>query len=425
MTRRCAAAVAAVLAATTIVYLSAGVTRAYIAADDFQWLSGGHTFTWSRLAYVTGGDRFYRPMADLWFAVTAASCGFSLWCHHALLLVVHLVNIGLVFVLTRSLSASLRIAFLATTLFALNPAYTQAAVWLSAITGVLCAFGYLGSLTMLASSWGAQSGSARRRRELAAVALFTLAVFSHEAAVTLPLVAVIMWWLFGPADFRSRRVSIAGAAIVMLGFAGATLLANRRNALFAESGYRIGAHMLDHAFDYIASLYVGPSTPAAHIAIVAALIAGLTLNPRTRFGVLWLLITMLPYLPFTAGNTSRYAYLPAIGFSFAVAAAIVVGIDRLGRSRRAPQAAPVLVFAAALLFIVIRFAPFAHASVRGHVRSFEEWRAWAQSLAAAVSERDGALHLPPRTDVPVDKMYVEPMIRWERRDYRTIIAIEN
>jgi hypothetical protein len=419
------AALAALLGVTTVVYVSAGLTSAYIAADDFQWLGGGQTFTWSRLAYVTGGDRFYRPIADLWFAATAASCGFTLSCHHVLLLIVHLLNVSLVFVLGNWLFGRLRLAFLATALFALNPAYTQAIVWLSAITGVLCAFGYLGALTLLASSWQAQTEHARRGRERAAVLLFTLGVFSHEAAVTLPLVAVIMWRLFGPPDLRSRRIPIAGAAGVWLAFAAATLLANRRNALFAESGYRMGVHMVDHALDYIASLYVGPSTSTAHIVIVASLAGGLLLGRTTRFGVLWLLVTMLPFLPFTTGNTSRYAYLPAIGFSWAVAGAIIAGIDRLVRSPRVPQAAPPLLYALALLFIVIRFAPFAHASVRGHVRSFEEWRGWTQTLSAGVKERDGTLHLPARADVPVERMYVEPMIRWERQDYQTTIAIEN
>jgi hypothetical protein len=418
------AALAAILTATLAVYLTAGLPSAYIAADDFQWLAGGHTFSWSRLLYVTGGDRFYRPMADLWFASTTSVCGFTLSCHHLLLLALHAVNASLVFVLASWLFRSLRTAWLAGLLFALNPAYTQAVVWLSGVTGVLCAFGYLGALTALVWSWRAQSGRDQRMRELLAVALFAGAVFSHEAAVTLPIVAAVMWRLFGPAEGAPRRIPLAGAALVLAVFAAATIVANRRNVLFSGSGYTVGSHMLDHALDYVASLYVGPSSASAHVAIVIALAGLLMIDRATRFGVLWLFVTMIPYLPFTAGNTSRYAYLPAIGFSWAVAAAIVAGLDRLRLSRRGLAGTAGILYAATVLFVVIRFAPFATASIRGHVRAFEEWRSWAREIADSTEKREPAFRVPPLRDGRVEPMYVEPMVRWELQDYTTPIEVE-
>jgi hypothetical protein len=419
MTTRHWTGLAAILALTAAVYLAAGLAGAYLAADDFQWLGGGHTFTWARLLDVTGGDRFYRPAADLWFAGTTSVCGFSLPCHHLLLLAVHLANVALVFVLANWLSGSLGTAWLAALLFALNPAYTQAVVWLSAITGVLCAFGYLGSLTAIAWSRRTSDEGRRRRREFVAVVLFGLAAFSHEAAITLPVVAFAMWWLFGPARGSVRWHLPVGLGAVVAVFAAATLLANRRNALFATSGYRVGLHTIDHALDYVASLYVGPSSPAAHVFIVVALAALLWINRTTRFGALWLMITMLPYLPFTTGNTSRYAYLPAIGFSWAVAGAIVAGAERLRRVSRGPSWAPAATYAIACAFVIARFGPFAYESVRGHVRSFEDWRIRSEKLAAAVEVHDGTLQVADPGDPLIDSMYVEPIVQWQRRDYTT------
>ncbi len=421
MTPRQAAGLAVILAATTLIFLSAGLGDAYIAADDFQWLGGGHTFTWARLQYVTGGDRFYRPMADLWFAGATRACGFSLPCHHTLLLGIHLVNITLIYLLGAWLFASTRTVWLATLLFAFNPAYTHAVVWLSAITGVLCAFGFVGSLTALARSWRIGRAGQRHALELVAVMLFAVAAFSHEAAITLPAVAAAMWFLFGPPD-RTRPVPLFGSIVVVLAFVAATVMANRNNALFEQSGYALGPHMFDHALDYIASLYVGPSTTSAHIAIVGALLGLLFINRTTAFGVIWLVVTMAPYLPFTAGNTSRYAYLPAIGFSVAAAGAIVAAVDRLRQSSRVPSRAADLVYAIAVLFVVVRFAPFAHASIRGHVRAFEEWRGWTRTLANGAEVRDGFLRLRAPDDPAVDRMYVEPMVRWELRDYTTPLS---
>jgi hypothetical protein len=152
---------------------------------------------------------------------------------------------------------------------------------------------------------------------------------------------------------------------------------------------------------------------------VVALIALIWISRTTRFGALWLLITMLPYLPFTAGNTSRYAYLPAIGFSFAVSAAIVAGVERLRRAPRAPAWASAATYAIACAFVIARFGPFAYESVRGHVQSFEAWRIGAERLAATAELQDGTVHVGDPGDALIDSMYVEPIVQWRRRDYRT------
>jgi hypothetical protein len=206
---------------------------------------------------------------------------------------------------------------------------------------------------------------------------------------------------------------------VVIAFAAATLLANRRNLLFEESGYRAGTHAIDHALDYVASLYVGPSSSLAHVFIVAALVALVLINRTTRFGALWMLIAMLPYLPFTAGNTSRYAYLPAIGFACAIAGAIVAAIDRLRRVPRLSAWAPTLAYSLATIFIAVRFGPFAHASIRGHVQSFEEWRIWARQIADTAEVRDGTIRVANPGYPFIDHMYVEPIVRWERQDYES------
>jgi hypothetical protein len=166
---------------------------------------------------------------------------------------------------------------------------------------------------------------------------------------------------------------------------------------------------------------VGPSSSVAHVLIVTALIALLIVNRTTRFGVLWMLIAMLPYLPFTAGNTSRYAYLPAIGFACAIAGALVAGADRLRRLPRLSAWAPTLAYGLAVIFITVRFGPFAYASARGQVRSFEEWRIKARQIAGTAEVRDGTIHVADPDDPLIDRMYLEPIVRWERQDYESVV----
>jgi hypothetical protein len=415
-----------ILAGLAGLSISAGLTDAYVAADDFQWLAGGHTFGWSRVLQLTGRDHFYRPGADLWFATTTSACGFRLGCHHSALLLVHLLNVSLVYVLCSWLSRDMRFAFLATLLFAVQPAHTHAIVWLSAITIVLASFGYLSALVTLVASWRSDPRH-RPGLELLAVGFFLLAVFSHEAAITLPVLALIMSRSFGPRDAAGRPIPLVGTAVVVAMFVATTLIANRANQVFTSSGYALGSHSVRHALDYIVSLYVGPSWWLPHVVIVIVLVVMLRLSTLTRFGVLWLLISMIPYLPFTSGNASRYAYLPAIGFSLAVAGAVTLAADTLQPSRRIPRAVSAAVYTLAMLFFVVRFAPFAFASVRSHVRAMEEWRSAAATILQAV-ESDGRViaigPVAPQSGAAVERMYVEPLVRWELRDYTSRVTIE-
>ena len=420
MTPRRWLALAAILVGTAALYLAAGLAGAYLAADDFQWLGGGHTFTWGRLQYVTGGDRFYRPAADLWFAAATSACGFALPCHHLLLLAVHLANIALVFVLGTWLFGDLRTASLATLLFAFEPAYTQAVVWLSAITGVLCAFGYLGSLTAIVSSWRAGVERQRRRREGLAVALFALASFSHEAARHAPAhrprhVAALRTIRLGqPAHPHLRHGCSRRGASPPPRCWRTDATCCSRNPGIARACTPSTMHSTTSR-----SLYVGPSSSFAHVFIVAALVALVIINRTTRFGVLWMLIAMLPYLPFTAGNTSRYAYLPAIGFACAIAGALVAGADRLRRLPRLSAWAPTIAYSLAVIFIAVRFGPFAYASARGQVRSFEQWRIKARQIAdtSGGARRNDSRRRPWRS---AHRPHLRRADRpWERRDYQT------
>lgn len=421
---RAAALLAALLAATAAQYLRAGLAGAYLAADDFQWLAGGHTFTWARISQAAAGDHFYRPMIDVWFAGATAGCGFEASCYHLATLGVHLLNVALVFALGLSLFKDLRIVVLGTLLFVLEPAYTQAVVWVSAVTGLMAALFYLTSLLAQVRSWSARSERHRTLFEVAAVLLLAAGLFSHETVATLPVISWMVWRQFGPRDLQRRRTLVGGALCVFALFALATVVANRRNALFTGSGYTLGMHALDHAIEYLASMYVGPADGAAYAGSAIAIGILLIATPFTRFGVVWLLLTMVPYLWFTTSNTSRYMYLPSIGFAWAIAAAVAAAADRLatrsGRGRRRPAE---LVFALAVAFVAIRFGRFSSAAIRGHVQAMEPWRAYAATVAANARPTAGNLVYVVAPDAGVvDAMYIEPMVRWIHRDYDLVVV---
>jgi len=432
--RRSAVWLILLLGATTAVYLSAGVTHAYLAADDFQWLEGGFLFHWSRVFNQIAGDHFYRPVIDIWFGGATLACGPSPACYHLLNLGLHFVNVALVFSLALLLFDDLFIASLGALMFGIQPGYTQAVVWISAVTAVLMTTFYVMSLVFQAISWR-RTGTRRVVFELLAVAAFVAAIFSHEAAMTLPVVSWIMWWLFAPKRLDGRGVMAGGLAAVVALFAAMTVLANHRNAVFTESRYAVGTHMIRHALDYLVALSVGPGWWLSYSAAVLVVLLLLAATRATRFGAAWLVISMAPYLGFTAGNVSRYLYLPSIGFSLGIAAAVAAGggwLSRRDSSSRASQRMALAGMLLAALFITVRYARFDVASVRSQVKYLEPWRTFANTLAANTHPSAGTLHvaLPPgaledkAADVKIDEMYVDPMAKWVYQDYGLSVVID-
>jgi len=423
---RSAVLLVVVLAIGAAIYAAAGVANAYLAADDFQWLSIGHAFTWSGLLRV-GGDRFYRPVVEVWFAGAVAACGPATSCYHLLNLALHLFTISLVFAMALALFRDARAAFWGALFFAVEPAYTQAVVWISAVSTLLATCLYVASLLAQAGSWRAATEARRRAAEAVAVLAAAGAMFSHEAAITLPVVSWLMWREFGPESLTKRRTLAAGLAIAAGVFALATVLANYRNPAFSEAQYAIGAHAVRSGLGYIVSLYVGPSWWAAWVVGGVVMAVLLAAAPATRFGALWLLVTVVPYTGFRWGNVSRYEYLPSIGFALAVAAALCAGADRLARrgdrSRRIAVAAVFLV----ATFVAVRFVRFDYPSITSQVQSLEPWRAYAERLAAEAPQQVAGRVVeigPSFASEFVDPMYVGPMLRWLRHDFTLQIIID-
>ena len=428
------ALLAGVLLLSAAIYLRAGIAGAFLAADDFQWLAGGQRVDWGHLLHASSRDHFYRPVVEAWFALTVAACGYETACYHMANVTVHLLNVALVFSLGLALFKDLRVAFLAALIFAIEPGSTQAVVWVSAVTGLLATMFCLASLLAQVLSWTTRTRVRRLTCDFCAVALFAAALFAHEAASTLPVVAWIMWRQFGPGGLGRRPVLLLGAILALGTFAVATALANSRNYVFTQGHYAFGLHAVRHAFDYFVALYVGPGWWLAYAACAAALVVLLVMTPITRFGALWLLVTLLPYMWFTWGNASRYLYLPAIGFGWAVAGAVaaicdyVTGdvtryIPRIGGGRRAAANTAFVLMA---LFVAIRFGRFNAAAIRGQVESMEHWRTYASRLVAAESPHpaEGSVRVVAAPDASVDRVYIEPMVRWMNRDYRLTVVVE-
>ncbi|MGE0704061.1 MAG: hypothetical protein AB7P22_09020, partial [Vicinamibacterales bacterium] len=423
--RRPAILLAILLAAAAAPYLSGGSLDAYFAGDDFEWLFGASALGWQRAFEVSTRSASYRPVIDLWFVGLRAVCGQGSACHHAASLLVHLAAVAMLFTLARLLCRDLRIAVIGAAMFAFQPAQVQAVVWVAAIPNTLGAAFLLASLLAQALSWESVSEGSRRAWEATAVSLFAAAVLSHEASITMLAVSGVMWHFFAPRSILRRPIMTIGLTVVCLFFAWATVVSNRSNALFPEGRYGLGEHVVRHFFEFLAQLTVGPRWWLSDLLWIVALAGLLVASRATRFSTLWMLVALLPYLGFTAGNVSRYHYVPAMGFSLALAAALVNASDWIASrlpARRTWIAAGTAVVAA---FLIIRFARFCYPAVESEARSLEPWREYAVMVRALNPGPVGpSIRVPAPEDPAIEERYLQPMLRWLFQDNDLQVIVE-
>ncbi|MDD3530931.1 MAG: tetratricopeptide repeat protein [Gallionellaceae bacterium] len=252
---------------------------------------------------------------------------------HAVNLLLHLVNVALVWRLTEHLPApaaqvgGLRARILATLLFALHPIQTESVTYVSGRSmSLMAVFGLAGLVC-----WLEAPARARPRLGYAlAGLLLAAAVLTKEVAVALPLTLLLL-----RPDGRARLAPLllAGLALaVLFGLFGyqhlltepmprglAANLLSEANAVY----YLLGQLFQPHA------LNIDPELPelagwsllsVVQVAGLAAAIAAAWLNRRRRpwltFAVAWFIILLLPthsLIPRLDLASERHLYLAVLG----------------------------------------------------------------------------------------------------------------
>lgn len=264
---------------------------------------------------------------------------------HAVNVLLHLINIALIWRLTAHLPApagresgseQTRVRLLATLLFALHPIQTEAVTYVSGRSMTLMAsFGLAGLL-----AWLEASGNNRPRIwQGLALLLFACAILTKEVAVVLPLTLL----LFRREGHGLTPILFAALAL----FALFALFGYQR--LFAEPQIRtLGANLLSeaNAVYYLLgkmfqphALNIDPELPeltgwsllsAVQAAALSAAIAAAWLTRGSRpwlgFAVFWFIILLLPthtLIPRLDLANERHLYLAILGPFWLVAIAIV------------------------------------------------------------------------------------------------------
>lgn len=444
-----AAAAASLVLAVVIVYHNA--LAAYFFDDDFQWLVGSWSFRPAQLVAFGSLSHFYRPVIDIYFAVMTPLLGGSPVLFHAASIALHTANVLVVFALARRLwgppsgvpSASL-FGFVTALFFAVQPSDIDAIAWVGALAEAIGAlFGCLSLLWFL--RWREEGES--RFRALS-VATFALALLTHESSVVFLPVIVLADWLLArrvqqdppyPMDSRQGRPGPVGPgrwtpyfALTMV-YLAIDLWINSRNYVVSQGHYSIGLHIVTNALDYIDALYVGRRDVLNYAVIVIGVAALLVRgNARVKFATCWMLLALAPFLMFTWGNTSRYLYQPAIGFSMLLAE-FVMQLDRWlrpaaggdpvgsGSSRTHIRTA---ILTAVVAAITIRFGIFANANVRDfatRTQVYPDYVARFRNIHGDVPNNT-VIASDPRLATTLPYQFVNAAVQWEYRDATIQIA---
>jgi protein O-mannosyl-transferase len=380
---RSATWVCVLLLAVTLAY--AGASRCdFVNLDDPYYVTANGVvqagLTWGgvRWAFTTMMASNWHPLTWLSHMLDVQVFGLDPAGHHLTSVVLHLLNVLLVFVVFRRLTGKAWPSLLAAALFGLHPLRVESVAWVGERKDVLSlSFALLG---LWAYARYAERPSAARM-SLVALCL-ALGLMAKAMLVTFPCILLLLdWWPLRRMRPPARRVlglvaeklplfALSAAAVVV-----GVVATGRNAALGGAETFPLGVRLQNAVAAYVAYLAktVAPVDLAAfypyprsfvwwQTAVGLALLAAATAcvvrmrkrRPYLLVGWLWFVGTLVPVIGLVQTGSQamadRYTLLPHVGLFLAVA----WGVRELAvRSRAHARLATGLAVAALALFAVL------------------------------------------------------------------------
>lgn len=270
--------------------------------------------------------------------------------HHVMNLLIHAVNVALVFLVLRAMTGEVLPSALVAALFAVHPLQVESVAWVSQKKVLLGAFF---SLLTVAAHVGYARHPGRWRQALALL-LFALALGSYPAAVVLPGILLLLdyWplgrWARGEAEAAEDVGSRAASALVlekvpMLVLAAVVALVTvfaRAEAVEklapVSPGQRVGealVSLVGYLFHFFLPFGMYLEYSSGSVSVWKAVGAGVLLlavtawalgsaerRPYAAVGWLWFLVALAPTIGIARigewSSADRYAYFALLGLSW-------------------------------------------------------------------------------------------------------------
>jgi protein O-mannosyl-transferase len=311
------------------------------------------TFTW---ALTSTEQANWHPLTWISHALDVTLFRLNPAGHHFTSVLLHAVNVILLFLLLMWATSRLGPSLFVAALFAVHPMNVESVAWVAERKNVLCTLFFF--LTLWAYGWYARKPG--WQRYLAVVALFAAGLAAKPMVITLPFVLLLLdYWPLarvrgasahpdaGEPAFPWSRLIFEKLPLLVLSAASAVITVQAQQAggavrttLEFSFGVRIANAIYAYAMYLwkmvwparLAPLYPHPgdSLAAWRVLIAAAVllsVSALAWRWRARgyliVGWLWFLGTLVPVIGLVqvgeAAMADRYAYIPLIGIFVMIA----------------------------------------------------------------------------------------------------------
>jgi hypothetical protein len=324
-------------------------------------------YTWIKIAFLSTKDCsflfepiscFFRPVIIISFIINYFVSGLNPTGYYIFNLIFHLFNAYLVFIFTFQISnKNMLISWLASLLFAgAIGNYGDTILWICGRTEIIATFFYLSTLIIFLL----YLQDKKVYLYYISILLFLLAILSKESSITLLPVLFILDWF---KNKRSLREAFALSNLkiylpflfILIPYLLYQLEIKQNCYLIDESRYEIGFHLFPRIIIYLIRMIL-PITPDATMVNASARILSVIKycyfllyfvvpvfwlvvfvkckNLAIRFSIIWMIISIIPYAFFTWKTTTRYLYIPSIGFVISVAFLLAIIITKYKENKK-------------------------------------------------------------------------------------------
>ena len=287
----------------------------------------------------------YQPLTTYSYALINHFYGLNPYAFHTVSLIFHLVNVALVFYLIYLVTQRAEAAIIVSLFFAIHPMHVESVVWIAEFKDILYTLFFIGTLCCYVLFIKNKSSLLYA----AAILLFILSCLSKSAAVTLPVVLLVLDYYYGRKfDLKVIAEKIAFFAIsVTFGIIAIKSQSNEKAIVditplftivdrfflvcYSTSFYIVKLFLpfklstlhyypLEHDKPLPILYYLSPLVP---ITLIMAVIISKKYRKLLIFGLLFFLINIalvLQIIPVGQAIVSeRYTYVPYIGLLFIIA----------------------------------------------------------------------------------------------------------
>ncbi len=300
----------------------------------------------------------YQPFATLCFAVIFKFFGLKALAYHLFSLLLHLINILLVYIIVKKLTEKAEIVFFVTLLFAVNPMQTEAVAWVSATSTLLYSMFFL----MAANVYLSFIKSERKNKSyFISLIFFMFALLSKSAAVTLPLILLLFDYyshskiskkdLINKIPFFALSVIFGIVTIIARKEVGHIINITKYYSIFERAlliSYSLSYYIINVFLPIkMSAFHPYPDKPEGllpimyYIAPLFLIVLTILLIKAKRFrkeiilGILFFLFSisvMIELIPVGIQLVKdRYTYIPCIGLYFLLLSLLFVVFEKKGK----------------------------------------------------------------------------------------------